>query len=88
MPSPLPTAQEAYRTQATPELTRKAWVAHGYADHFLQDSFAAGHLVNKTLVMQWFIDWVTSTWMPVYNWDTFKTLTPANQPGLTSWNLV
>ena len=80
------TAQEAYRTN-DPELTRKAWVAHGYADHFLQDSFAAGHLVNKTLVMQWFIDWVTSTWMPVYNWDTFKTLTSANQPGLTSWNL-
>ncbi len=80
------TAQDAHRTN-DPELTRKAWVAHGYADHFLQDSFAAGHLVNKTLVMQWFIDWVTSTWMPVYNWDAFKTLTPGNQPGLTNWNL-
>ncbi|MBK8469512.1 MAG: DUF4157 domain-containing protein [Candidatus Phosphoribacter sp.] len=80
------TALEAYRTK-DPELTRKAWVAHGYADHFLQDSFAAGHLVNKTLVMQWFIEWVAQTRMPVYNWDVFKTLTPANQPGVTNWNL-
>jgi hypothetical protein len=79
-------ALEAYRSKDA-ELARKAWVAHGYADHFLHDSFAAGHLVNKTLVMQWFIDWVTSTWMLVYNWDAFNTLTPTNQPGLTSWNL-
>jgi hypothetical protein len=37
---------------------RKAIVTNGYGDHFLQDSFAAGHLVNKTLVMQWFTDWI------------------------------
>jgi len=36
---------------------RRAWVANGYASHFLQDSFAAGHLINKTLVMQWFVDY-------------------------------
>lgn len=36
------------------EHLRQAWLNNGYGDHFLQDSFAAGHLVNKTLVMQWF----------------------------------
>lgn len=49
------------------ERERRAWVANGYGDHFLQDSFAAGHLVNKTLVMQWFVDYVNglaSAW-----WD-------------------
>lgn len=37
---------------------RQAWIINGYGDHFLQDSFAAGHLVNKTLVMQWFAQWL------------------------------
>jgi hypothetical protein len=35
----------------------QAWVDNGYADHFLEDSFAAGHLINKTLVMQWFMEY-------------------------------
>ena len=49
------------------EHLRQAWLNNGYGDHFLQDSFAAGHLVNKTLVMQWFVDYVnglSSKW-----WD-------------------
>jgi len=49
------------------EHLRQAWLKNGYGDHFLQDSFAAGHLINKTLVMQWFVDYVnglSSKW-----WD-------------------
>jgi len=42
------------------EHLRQAWLSNGYGDHFLQDSFAAGHLVNKTLVMQWFVDYVNA----------------------------
>jgi hypothetical protein len=42
----------------TEEHARQAILNNGYADHFLQDSFAAGHLVNKTLVMQWWVDYV------------------------------
>ena len=81
------TARDAYQGKDG-ELTRKAWVTHGYADHFLHDSFAAGHLVNKTLVMQWFIDWAAGTpLLPIYNWGTFKTLTASNQPGVTNWHL-
>ena len=34
-------------------LRLRARICAGYADHFLQDSFAAGHLVNKTLLIQW-----------------------------------
>jgi hypothetical protein len=42
------------------ENLRQAWLNNGYGDHFLQDSFASGHLVNKTLVMQWFTDYVNA----------------------------
>lgn len=45
------------------KLTYQTWMNHGYADHFLQDSFAAGHLINKTLVMQWFLEFATSDTM-------------------------
>src|ERR687897_1073888 len=42
-------AEEAYfATGARKDrLSDLAWIHHGYADHFLHDSFAAGHLVNK-----------------------------------------
>ncbi|GAB3429473.1 hypothetical protein [Flindersiella endophytica] len=39
---------------------RTAWLTNGYGDHFLQDSFAAGHLANKTLVMQWWLDYLNA----------------------------
>ena len=38
------------------KLRTRARIYAGYADHFLQDSYAAGHLVNKTLVMQWYVE--------------------------------
>src|SRR5579859_4875916 len=64
-------------------LTYQAWVYHGYADHFLQDSFAAGHLVNKTLIMQWFIEWAAGqSLVPVADWDIVKNMTTFLQPVL------
>jgi hypothetical protein len=42
-----------YQSKAA-ELENEAWVTNGFGDHYLQDSFASGHLVNKALVMQWF----------------------------------
>ncbi len=39
------------------ELQNEALFENGFGDHFLQDSFAAGHLINKTLIMQWFAQW-------------------------------
>ena len=75
-------AREAHATKDD-GLARRAWAFHGYADHFLQDSFAAGHLVNKTLVMQWFIEWAAGQkLLPIADWDEIKGMTAANQPGL------
>ena len=68
-------------------LTNLAWISHGYADHFLHDSFAAGHLVNKTLVMQWYLDWVGNTWTPVPDWDLVQFMTVARQPDLAGRKL-
>lgn len=35
-----------------------ALIENGFGDHFLQDSYAAGHLIDKTLIMQWFATWL------------------------------
>jgi hypothetical protein len=43
------------------DLANEARLYNGFGDHYLQDSFASGHLVNKTLVMQWYTDEI-STW--------------------------
>jgi hypothetical protein len=40
------------------DFLNEAILENGFGDHYLQDSFAAGHLINKTLVMQWFIEWM------------------------------
>jgi hypothetical protein len=40
------------------DLANEAMVTSGFGDHYLQDSFAGGHLINKTLVMQWFVEWI------------------------------
>ncbi|MFC6878717.1 eCIS core domain-containing protein [Actinomadura yumaensis] len=76
-----PTAAEKKR------LTELAWINHGYSDHFLQDSFAAGHLVNKTLVMQWFIEWADGRPVPVADWQMVRHMTTARQPGLATRGL-
>lgn len=56
-------AEAAHAAASSPgqaqRLQHDAWVTNGYGDHFLQDSFASGHLVNKTLVMQWFGEYLT-----------------------------
>jgi hypothetical protein len=81
-------AHAATDPTARARFTYSAWLNHGYADHFLQDSFAAGHLVNKTLVMQWFLEWVNDKWyVPVAKWDSVKMMTTARQPGLAARGL-
>jgi hypothetical protein len=59
---------------------RRARVYAGYADHFLQDSFAAGHLVNKTLVVQWYIEWLAAAGVSYPYRDVLDALTVARQP--------
>jgi hypothetical protein len=82
-------ATQAYHARgaaAKERLTYLAWINHGYADHFLHDSFAAGHLINKTLVMQWFIEWASGqeNLMPVADWKMVRTMTTARQGGLAA----
>jgi hypothetical protein len=61
-------------------LRRRARICAGYADHFLQDSFAAGHLINKTLVIQWYIEWLADAGVSYPGRDLLDTLTRARQP--------
>lgn len=67
-------------------LTYMAWINLGYADHFLQDSFAAGHLVNKNLIMQWFVEWAAGApwYVTVADWNMVKNMTTSQQPGLSA----
>jgi hypothetical protein len=61
-------------------LRRRARIYAGYADHFLQDSFAAGHLINKALVMQWYIEWMAENRISYPHGDVLAALTAARQP--------
>jgi hypothetical protein len=85
-------AHRETRPDVKKELVRQAWTYHGYADHFLQDSFAAGHLIDKTLVMQWFVEWAAQTslfnasqW--VADWERLRYMTAGLQPGLSAGRL-
>jgi len=78
-----------------PSLINQAWLNNGYADHFLQDSFAAGHLINKTMIMQWYVEWIENynktAWpgMKIHpdDWEQVRTMTQARQPGLAGTHL-
>lgn len=63
-------------------LTNLAWITQSCAEHFFQDSFAAGHLANKNLVMQWFAEWAAGQLFYVANWDSVRVMTEADQPNL------
>jgi uncharacterized protein DUF4157 len=64
-------------------LANQAMIAQGFADHFLQDCFAPGHLTNKTMVMQQFVSWAaTSLVIPILNWEAVSEVTLAHQPAL------
>ena len=67
---------------ARDHLRAKAQLYAGYADHFLQDSFAAGHLINKTLVMQWYLEWLASTRIPVTDRRRLAAMRYERQPRL------
>lgn len=61
-------------------LRTRARVYAGYADHFLQDSYAAGHLINKTLVMQWYIEWLSGSRLPYLDRRLLERITARRQP--------
>lgn len=57
-------AQQAYNAQQNGEhdraarLRNEAMLLNGFGDHYLQDSYASGHLINKTLIMQQYVQWL------------------------------
>ncbi len=61
-------------------LRQRARICAGYADHFLQDSFAAGHQVNKTLVIQWYIEWLAASGVSYPHRGVLDALTVTRQP--------
>jgi hypothetical protein len=66
------------RDRAT--LRLRARICAGYADHFLQDSFAAGHQINKTLLAQWYIEWLEDTGAGYPGKETLSAMTVDRQP--------
>jgi hypothetical protein len=60
----------------TAEHARQAILINGYGDHFLEDSFAAGHLVNKTLVMQWWVDYLNAKTIEIGDYQVVRRGSP------------
>ena len=63
-----------------------AMIYNGYGDHFLQDSYAAGHLINKTQIMMWLVKWLDahpfqSDKESATEWRRIQPMA-YNQPGL------
>lgn len=55
-----------------------ALIQNSFGEHYLQDSFAAGHLIDKTKIMQWFVNWLNA------NDDGLGTFANA----VAEWNMV
>ena len=49
--------KETYEAHAA-KLANEAMIQNSFGEHYLQDSFAAGHLIDKTKIMQWFTLWL------------------------------
>ncbi|MET0578914.1 MAG: DUF4157 domain-containing protein, partial [Ilumatobacteraceae bacterium] len=80
--------EAAERTvEAAWELRNEALLNNGFGDHYLQDSYAAGHLINKTRIMQMYVKWLDKNpgkWDAHRdkNWRKLQQIA-YNQPGLT-----
>jgi hypothetical protein len=71
-------AGDARRRVAEQQIARKkadaaakandAVLANGFGDHYLQDSYASGHMINKTQIMQFYVAYIDKS----DSWDYFK----------------
>ena len=72
-------------------MANEAYLTNGFGDHYLQDSFAAGHLINKTLVMQWYLQFINDNWKffgpSEKEWQRLMMMSEENQPGLAGREL-
>ncbi len=78
-----------YKKAEASKWANEALMTNGFGDHFLQDSYAAGHLINKTQIMQFYIEYIDSkdkwdyftdaNWRKVQNIAYTQTLAPPTQ---------
>ncbi|MFZ1755968.1 MAG: DUF4157 domain-containing protein [Caldilineaceae bacterium] len=68
--------------QEEKELANRALLANAFGEHYLQDSFAAGHLIDKTKIMQFFLEWLNANgkkhWVAREKWAMISTMTSQN----------
>ena len=55
------TAADAREEERIAQKANEAMLHNGFGDHYLQDSYAAGHLINKTMIMQWYVQYLDNT---------------------------
>lgn len=58
--------------QKSAELGNQAMLQNAFGEHYLQDSFAAGHLIDKTGVMQAFTKWINANGKQLGSWKESK----------------
>ncbi len=81
-------AMQAAQHGTKSQKLNEALLYNGFGDHYLQDSYAAGHLINKTQIMQMYVryqdknDPVNKGWATPATWRAFQEMS-YNQSGLT-----
>ncbi|MCB8942755.1 MAG: DUF4157 domain-containing protein [Ardenticatenaceae bacterium] len=75
------------KESAADRAANEALLNNGFGDHYLQDSYASGHMLNKTQIMQWYVQYIDQS----NEWDYFKDKNwrkvqqmAYRQPGLAS----
>lgn len=82
-------AMQAAQHGTKSQKLNEALLYNGFGDHYLQDSYAAGHLVNKTQIMQMYVRYQDQNepanrgWATPATWRSFQEMA-YNQPGLTA----
>ncbi|HXW80886.1 MAG TPA: hypothetical protein VEJ84_15395, partial [Acidimicrobiales bacterium] len=90
-PQQKPVLQKQFQVekQKASDKGNEAMMVNGFGDHYLQDSFASGHMINKTQIMQFYIEYIDrngqwdyfkdANWRKVQNIAYTQTLAPEKQ---------
>jgi len=76
--------------QEAADAENEAWLAESFGGHYLQDAFASGHLINKTMIMQWFLEYASTFKFVGPSGSAMARMgqmTEARQPGLATTGL-
>ncbi len=81
-------AEEEKLQNEIDEAANEAILLNGFGDHYLQDSYAAGHMINKTLIMKWFVEYLDNNSSKMdfsrdVNWRKVQAIA-YRQPGLAT----